>query len=135
MTHFDFSSLNIWAILVASILNMAIGFVWFSMALFGKPWMAGLGFKVEDLKPEPKLYIITYILGLFMAVVMALFLQGVDNVVHGLAYGGILALGFVIPTLVTHYLYEMRKGKLIFIIAGHVFVVFLVYGALLGAWQ
>ena len=97
--------------------------------------MLGLGLKEEDMKPEPKLFIMTYLLGLFMAVVMALFLQGVDNALHGLAYGGILALGFVIPTLVTHYLYEMRKGKLILIIAGHVFVVFIIYGTVLGGWH
>lgn len=135
MTHFDFSSLNIWAILLASVLNMAIGFIWFSMAFFGKPWMAGLGLKVEDLNPKPSLYIMTYFLGLFTAVMLALFLQGVNSAVHGLAYGAVIALAFVIPTMLTHYLYEGRKSKLILIIAGHVFLVFLVYGTVLGGWQ
>lgn len=135
MTHFDFSALNIWAIVVASVLNMVIGAVWFSMPLFGKPWMAGLGLKEEDLKPKPTLYIITFLLGVLMAILLALFLQGVDSALHGMAYAAVIALGFVIPMMATHYLFEGRKSKLIFIIAGHTLVVFLIFGALLGGWQ
>lgn len=135
MTHFDFSSLNIWAVLVASVLNMLIGFAWYSRALFGNAWMAGLGLKEEEMNPRPSLFIIAYLLGLVIALLMALFLQGVDGALHGMAYGAVLALGFVIPTMVTHYMYEGRKGKLILLIAGHELVVFLAFGALLGGWQ
>ena len=79
MTHFEISELNIWAIIVASVLNMVIGFIWYSMALFGKPWMAALGFKVEDLNPKPYIYIVAYLLGLLIAFLLALFLQGTDS--------------------------------------------------------
>ena len=135
MAHLAFSEINIWAILVAGIINMAIGATWYSTALFGKQWMNYLGFKMEELNPSPWLYVVVFILGLVIALVMALFLQGAGSALHGLAYGGLIGLGFVIPTMITHYLYEQRKGGFMLIVAGHELVVFLAYGALLGGWQ
>lgn len=135
MTHLAFSDLNIWAILVAGVVNMAIGAAWFSTALFGKKWMDYLGFKMEELNPSPWLYLVAFILGLVIAVVMALFLQGASGALQGLAYGALIGLGFVIPTMLTHYLYEQRKGGFMLIIAGHELVVFLTYGAILAGWQ
>jgi len=135
MTHFSFSELNFLAILVAGIINMAIGFVWYSRALFGKQWMGYLGFKEEDLNPSPGLFVLVFFLGLVIALVMAMFLKDASGALEGLAFGGLLAMGFVIPTIITHYLYEMRKGGFMLIVAGHELVVFLAYGALLGGWH
>jgi hypothetical protein len=135
MTHFSFADLNIWAILVAGIMNMAIGALWYSGILFGNKWMSYLGFKEEDLTPSPWLYLVVFVLGLIIALVMAMFLQGSSGVKDGLIYGGILALAFVIPTMITHYLYEQRRGGFMLIVAGHELVVFLAYGALLAGWQ
>ena len=135
MEHFTFNDLNIWAVLVASILNMVIGFIWYSKPLFGNQWMASLGFKEEDINPNPLLYLGAYSLGLLIAFVMAVLLQSAGSALTGLVYGGVIAIGFVIPTILTHYLYEGRKRSLIFIVAGHELVLFLTYGALLGGWQ
>lgn len=135
MTHFNFAELNIWAILAASVLNMLIGFIWYSKALFGVAWMNSLGFKEEDLKPSPWLFLIVFLLGVVIAVFMALFLQGVSCVWTGLGYGALLALVFVIPTMVTHYLYEMRSAKFMLIVVGHELFLFSAYGAILGGWQ
>jgi hypothetical protein len=135
MEHFSFSDLNIWAIVVASVLNMVIGAFWYSRVFLGVPWMKSLGLKEEDLQGSPLKFVIVFFLGAIIAVLMAMFLQGVDSAITGLAYGAVISLGLVIPTMVTHYLFEMRKPALIFIVAGHELVLFLVYGALLGGWQ
>lgn len=134
MTHFAFSDLNIWAILVAGVMNMVIGASWYSEALFGKQWMTYLGFKKEELNPSAGLFVLVFILGLLVAVVMALFLQGA-SAVEGILYGVVIALGLVIPMLVTHALYEQRKAGMILLTAGHVLVTFMAYGALLAGWQ
>jgi hypothetical protein len=135
MTHFTFSGLNIWAILVAGVLNMAIGAAWYSKALFGNKWLAHLGLMEEELNPSPWLFIVVFILGLVIALIMAMFLKDASGALEGLAFGGLLAMGFVIPTLLTHYFYEQRKGGFMFIVAAHELVLFLAYGALLGAWH
>ena len=134
MTHFNFADLNIWAILVAGVLNMLIGAIWYSEALFGKKWMAYLGFKKEELNPSPGLFVFVFFLGLLVAVIMALFLQGA-SALEGLAYGAIIGLGLVVPTMLTHALYEQRKGGLMLITTGHVLLNFMAYGALLAGWQ
>lgn len=135
MTHFSFADLNIWAILVAGVINMAIGATWYSRALFGTKWMSYLGLKEEDANPSVWLYVVVFLLGLVIALFMAMFLQGSEGVVDGLIYGGVLALVFVIPTMITHYLYEQRKGGFMLIVAGHELVLFMAYGALLAGWQ
>ena len=135
MTHFDFASLNIWAILVAGVINMVIGAVWYSRPLFGNQWMAHLGFKEEEMSSSPWIYVVVFLLGLIIAIFMALFLQGAAGALEGLFYGAIIGLCFVIPTMLTHYIMERRKTGFMFIIAGHELVLFLVYGALLAGWQ
>ena len=134
MTHFVFSELNIWAILVAGVVNMIIGAAWYSEALFGKQWMAYLGVRKEDLNPSAGLFVFVFFLGLLMAVIMALFLQGA-SAVEGLIYGAVIGVGLVIPMLVTHALMEQRKAGLMWLTSGHVLVTFLAYGALLAGWQ
>jgi len=135
MTHFAFSELNIWAILVASILNMFIGALWYSKPLFGTQWMSALGFKEDEPGASPWTFALVFLLGLIIAVFMAMFLQGAEGALEGLIYGAVIGVGFVIPTMLTHYLMEKRKAGLMWIIAGHELLLFLVYGALLGGWQ
>jgi hypothetical protein len=135
MTHFAFSELNIWAILVASVLNMLIGALWYSKSLFGNQWLNYLGLK--DNAPSSSVWtlVIVYVLGLIIAVLMAMFLQDAEGAKEGIFYGAVIGLGIVIPTILTHYLMEQRKAGFMFIIAGHELLLFLVYGALLGGWQ
>jgi len=121
--------------LVVSVVNMLVGALWYSRAFLGSAWMKSLGFKDEDLKSSPVRLVLVFVMGLVIAIFMAMFLQGVDNVATGLAYGAILSVGLVIPTMITHYLMEMRKGALMFIVAGHELVIFMIYGAVLTAWQ
>ena len=135
MTHFAFSELNIWAILVASVLNMLIGALWYSKPLFGKQWMNYLGFKDNEPSSSPWTLVVVYVLGLVIAIMMAMFLQGTEGAKEGIVYGAAIGLGIVIPTILTHYLMEQRKAGFMFIIAGHELLLFLVYGALLGGWQ
>ena len=135
MTHLNFSELNIWAVIVVSVLNMVIGSLWYSKLMFGKAWMRGIGFSDNETGAPPWVFIIVYILGIVIAVVLGLFLQGVDSALAGMGYAALLSLGLVIPTIATHYLMEKRKGYFILIIAGHELVLFLVFGAILGGWQ
>jgi len=135
MSHFVISDLNIWAILTAALFNMALGSLWYSRAFLGKPWMKYVGLTDANIKPSPLLFVYVFILGLLVAIFMALFLQDVTNAGVGLAYGAVIAVAFVIPTLLTHYLFEMRKGGLMLIVAGHELILFMAYGAILGGWK
>jgi hypothetical protein len=39
---------NLWAVLGAAVATMLIGFLWYSPALFAKPWMLAMGYDPED---------------------------------------------------------------------------------------
>jgi Protein of unknown function (DUF1761) len=39
---------NLWAVLGAAVATMVIGFLWYSPALFAKPWMLAMGYDPED---------------------------------------------------------------------------------------
>ena len=135
MTHFAFSELNFLAIILAAVLNMVIGALWYSRLLFGNQWMAYVGLKEDEAGASAWTYVVVFLLGLIIALLMAMFLQGAAGAVEGLLYGAVIGLGFVIPTVLTHYLMEKRKSGFMFIVAGHELVLFLVYGALLAGWQ
>jgi len=43
-----FMGVNLWAVLGSAVATMVIGFLWYSPALFGKPWMLAMGYDPED---------------------------------------------------------------------------------------
>ena len=43
-----FTGINPWAVLVASVATMVIGFLWYSPILFARPWMRLMGCDPED---------------------------------------------------------------------------------------
>src|SRR6266567_884645 len=43
-----FSNVNLLSVLAAGIATMILGFVWYSPALFAKPWMREMGYDLND---------------------------------------------------------------------------------------
>ena len=39
---------NLWAVLVAGIATMVVGFLWYSPMLFARPWMVAMGYDPDD---------------------------------------------------------------------------------------
>jgi hypothetical protein len=54
-----FHSINLPAVLVATISTMVVGFLWYSPLLFAKPWMKEMGYdpndkaRIEEMKKAP----------------------------------------------------------------------------------
>jgi hypothetical protein len=54
-----FHSINLPAVLVATIYTMVVGFLWYSPLLFAKPWMKEMGYdpndkaRIEEMKTAP----------------------------------------------------------------------------------
>ncbi len=46
--HLQMHNLNLWAILVAAISTMVVGFLWYSPLLFAKAWMKEMGYDPND---------------------------------------------------------------------------------------
>lgn len=132
--------LNILAIIVATILNVFIGAIWFNAPFaFNKIWLAGIGKTSEQVAAESSpLSIVVAIIGaLITALVLAAFLDWmrVDDLVNGALVGLLAALGFSANAAAIKDSFEGRPRSLTLINAGHDFVVLILMGAILGAWQ
>lgn len=134
------------AVVVAAILSMVIGFVWYG-PLFGKVWSELMGWgpmtpeKMKEMQKKARpAYAITFVASLVMAYVLAhtyVFASSYTNTV-GLV-GGLMAgfwswLGFIMPVTLGSVLWDGKPWKLWFINAGYWLVLLLVMGAVIGWW-
>ena len=107
---------NFVAVLLAGIVSMVAGFVYYSPAVLGKPWMKYMKYSADELKKEQKqmgkFYGISFVLSLVTAyvlyhvMVMSMNYFGNPGVTTGLMTAFWSWLGFVMP--VQFWLSEMR---------------------------
>ena len=136
----DLGNINYIAVVVAIVINMALGAAWYSPLLFAKPWMAANDLTEESISEAgsaTKGYVVAVIASIVIAFAIALFAQasGVDTAVEGLLLGLAAGLGFVATTFAANYIFESRPLKLYLINAGYPVVSLALIGLLIGAWQ
>lgn len=134
----DTSYFNIWAVLVAALVNFVIGGMWYSPAVFGKIWMRANGFTEEDLKRgSPALIFgLSFVFCLIMAANLAAFLADA-SVTLGFAVAAAVAagLGWAALGLGVVALFERRPPAYLLVNGGYLTVSFAAMGAILGAWR
>lgn len=135
------AGINYLAVLVAAIINMVIGAIWYSPSLFGKNWMEMAGIRPEDAQKRAagarRAYSWTFVASLLMAYALAriLWYAGPQSVIGGALIGLLAGLGFVATTVGANYLFEGRPCRLYAINTGYPLVSLIVMGALLAAWR
>jgi hypothetical protein len=137
-------NINYWAVIVAAVASMAVGFVWYGM-LFRKQWMELMGYTVESMgqmrMSANKAYILQFIASLVMAYVLAHSLifasayTGTTGAAAGMTVGFWSWLGFVAPITLGIVLWENKPWKLWVINASHYLVVLMIMGIILALWQ
>ncbi len=136
---------NYLAVLVAAIVSMVIGFLWYG-PLFGKPWMREMGMSKEKMdaamkKDMGKSYGLMFVGSLVMSYVLAhatIFAGtylGVTGVSAGLMSGLWNWLGFVAPVTLGSVLWEGKSWKLWFLNNGYYLVTLLAMGVTLAVWR
>lgn len=120
---------NYLAIIVSGVAAMIVGFLWYSPALFGKPWMKLMGFTEKSMeaakKEMGKTYGISFLLALLMAYVLTHVIAMSENFYHydkfmtGLTSGFWIWLGFVAPVQMTDVLFGGKKWSLFAINTGY----------------
>ncbi|MDZ7693947.1 MAG: DUF1761 domain-containing protein [Balneolaceae bacterium] len=137
-----FSSINIWAVLVATLSTFLVGAVWYG-PLFGKSWMAATGMNEEKIQQgnTAKIFSLAFIFELIMAFNLAMFFHGSPeaseqiNAGSGAFYGFLTGFGWVFFALAVNSLYEQKSWKYILINGGYWTVTFTIMGLILGAWK
>ena len=128
--------INILAVIVAAAAGWILGAVWYSPALFVKPWRAAIGVP-PDAKPDlakmaPQL-VGSFLIALVQAGSFAFFL-GRQPVALGAAYGLVPGLCWVASFLALVYMFEGRSLRLLLINGGFAVASFVLYGVVLAAW-
>lgn len=132
-------SINYWAVLVAAVAAMGLGYIWYSKAVFGKIWMAAIGKTEEQLKAEYKstTMVWTYLLAALIAYVLAHFIElvGATTMAEALTVGFWAWLGFVFAVMGVNALYQNESSKLFWVNTFYQLVSILVMAAILFSWQ
>ena len=135
---------NYFAVLVAAISSMVVGFVWYGV-LFKKKWMELMGYTSDSMSgmkmTANKAYAIQFVASLIMAYVLSrsiTFASAYLNMAGdsaGLMVGFWSWLGFIVPVSLGIVLWENKSWSLWLINASNYLVSLLVMGCILGWWM
>ena len=139
-------SVNYLAILAAGIASMAIGFLWYSPMVLGKPWMKMMGFTKESMKAAQKemgkYYALSFVATLVTAYVLSHIIvlsesfYGRGYVATGLTTGFFAWLGFVAPVQMADVIFSVKRSwKLFSINTGYQLTALLAMGIIIGLWS
>ena len=124
--------------IVAVLVKIVVGALWYSPALFLKQWQRLAGVTDEQMKGGMAKGMTTWIVGaLIMTFVLthAVYYAGAKSLGTGAAVGFFNWLGFVLVVHLDDWAAAKRPTKLLAINAGSTLVALVIMGAILGGWQ
>ena len=129
--------LNYWAILVAAIVNMVIGAIYYSPFVFGGLYAKLTGRKLTEMKMKGYEFTVQFVVSLIMVYVLAHFLSyaGAVDWQAGAIGGFWVWLGFIATTSIAGFLWEGKSFKYYLLSNGEFLLMMLVSGAILGMWR
>jgi len=138
MHHLQFQ-FNHLALLVSALILWVLGAIWYSPALFAKPWMADLGIRPDTANKKGLIpgMISSFIGDLLLALVLAHVIGWANATTFGWgAFIGALAwLGFIAAPAFPQGIYENRPFRLFAINTGYWLVGLMMVGGLLAVWR
>ena len=128
--------INWWAVVVAVIVQMVVGMIWFSPALFFQTWLDANHLQTPP-KPRPWIFITMTVLTVFSSIALAALINAIGATT---ATGGIIVAFFIwvatlMPFIAGTTFATGRKYKLIALEYGHTLLGLLIAGAILGGWH
>src|SRR3990167_927562 len=120
-------TVNYLAVLIAGVASMAVGFIWYSPAMFAKQWMklSGLSFALS--------LVTAYVLFHVMAMSRAVF--DYDPVMTGITSAFWMWLGFIMPVQMTDFIFQGREMKLVMINTGYQLISLIAMGIVIGSFS
>jgi hypothetical protein len=134
-------TINYLAVLVAGVINIIIGFVWYAKSVFGSKWASDLGKNIDEMGKDKKAQMrampIMIVGSFLMPYILAHFI-GYTNATDALG-GATTALwafiGFSFTMGAMNYAFAGKKLRLFAIEYGNILVSMVVAGAILGGWR
>jgi hypothetical protein len=128
---------NIWAILIITVIYFILGALWYSKLLFGKIWAKAMNFNIDELRMKPTYFIGAAIAAFLTTLALAVILEFFSEVeaFTGVVLGLIVGVGFVITIGFYDVIYEDKNIKAYAVDAGYHLVALLIAGLILGVWK
>ena len=132
-----FHGLNLWAVLVAAISAFLLGGLWYAPFLFGGVWKKANGFGADEPPAaNARIFILSFLLSLVMALNLAMFLNDPKtNLAWGATAGFLAGFGWVAMGIGIVSLFERRPWSYVLVNGGYLTVALVVMGAILGGWR
>jgi hypothetical protein len=133
----NFQSLNPWAILAAAVSAFVLGGVWYSPIMFESLWKKANRFGAGEPPPATaKIFAMSFVLSLVMAVNLAMFLNDAKtNLAWGATAGFLAGFGWVAMGISMVSLFERRHWTYAIVNGGYLTVALVLMGAILGGWR
>lgn len=120
-------------VFIAALLNMIIGFFWYSKWLFGPAWMRLS--KIKKMEHSALSVLYGFIISLVIAYFLAFFeaILGITTVTDGMFVGFLFWLGFVATTQINPVVWGKMPFQLFLLNTGFKLLSFLVMSGVIGA--
>ncbi len=135
-------TLNLWPIVVSSVVAFGIGALWYSPILFGREWMALTRLDDADLEASRargmwKYYVTQLVATLVMFAVVTFFISetGSRTALDGAFIGFLSWVGFTLTEATGSLLWDKKPFKLVLIQIIGTLVSLVIGGAIIGAWR
>ncbi len=125
--------INVLAVIVAAVVSMIIGMIWYG-PLFGKKWMSLMGMKMPKDKKMPMMpMVMQFVASLVMLFVLAYFISysGALTMMGALKISGMAWLGFIAANGISSVAFENKPMELYLIGVGCMLVTLLAGGAII----
>jgi len=135
-------TISLLPLIILSIVNFLLSWIWYSPVLFAKPWMKALGINENhemnerEKKQMPFLFLSGFISSILFVLVLMILINNleINNFLSGMKIGFLFWIGFVI-THSLNTLWEGRKLKVLVINNGLFIITYTVFGGLLAIWK
>ncbi len=136
-------TMNIWPILVATVVSFGIGALWYSPVLFGREWTNLMKISDADITATRakggmwRSYIIHLVAALISFCILGFIISTtrVMNGSDGAFFGFLMWLGFIVPVHVSRLLWAKDPFKLVLIDTVQILIGLVIGGAIIGSWR
>ena len=128
--------INYLAIVVAAVSSFLLGGLWYSPALFLKPWNKAMGRDENSSQGHPaRVFGLSFVFALVAAGSFAWLLGPAPDLLTAVYYAILVGIGFVATSFGVNYQFADRPLSGLFIDGGYFTAQFLIYGVILGLWH
>jgi len=130
------TDVNILAVIVAGVVGMFSGGLWYSEKMFGRTWGRENGPRPETTKDKhpASVFAISIALSIIAAYVLALWIGPHPSFASAMTKSLLAGACFVATSFGINYQFAGRSNKLLAIDAGYHIVQFAIFGVVLGLW-